>query len=221
MEYLHSGKDIREDEEMTIEKHRVFHGDLKPVCSLHSYENDPLRCYFKTNILVHIRDRNSGRPKAWLSDFDYSGEIAFNGTIPTHGSSTTYVAPEILRLRPGEQIGREIRRNMNEKGDIYSLGLTVFSVSLESRAFHQLVILAIMQLLTGQTPFINIEITHDTLKYEAEMDHSIYNMHCPKNNYSINDSLFDLLESCWAYNPTERPSSMAGFASRYRRIMLA
>jgi hypothetical protein len=77
----------------------------------------------QTNVLV---GRVNSRPIAWISDFDFSGELRFNGTVPTTETEAyEFVAPEFfLTVNPT----REERQIMLEKGDIYAFGLTIHEV---------------------------------------------------------------------------------------------
>jgi len=186
MEYLHSGEAVYEKEgpldSRTKTKYRVFHGDIKP-----------------TNILV---GRSNGRPIAWISDFDFAGELRALGTVPTYGTQAQYyISPEIrLALDPSH----EEQQAMREKGDIFALGLTVYEMMTGIVAFGHL------------TEFQIEEVFHEA---EVKSDVSIFEQHCPKEHDNFKGELFTLFSRCWAFDAADRPS-MVELAQEYRRLCL-
>jgi len=158
-----------------------FHGDLKP-----------------TNVLVKM---GSDRPFAQLCDFDFAGESRSGGTIPTMSSQANYVAPEIATgVFP---VDKEANRSMRVKGDIYSLGLTMY------------------QMKTGITPFTNLDggLTLRGLLYKVSRDSSIFDNYAPKEHDAISEELYGLLGRCWSINPSHRPP-MEEVARTFRQVKL-
>jgi hypothetical protein len=75
-------------------------------------------------------------------------------------------------------------------------------------------------MMTGVAPFAGLSPDNlEDIFYEAkkQSDLSIFERHCPKEHENMNGELFNLLRTCWSYDPNERPS-MAELAKEYRRI---
>jgi len=169
MRYLHGCEKIQRSGAIT-KNAGYFHGDLKP-----------------TNVLVQ---EINNRYVAQIADFDYAGDRTSGGTLPTRESTACYVAPELL-ARPLPQDDKEVRREMFVKGDIYSLGLTVYEI------------------MTGKTPFEEVRVGALSLAglfYEARKDVSIFEKYSPKEEGRMSGGIYEVFGRCWCWNPSERPS---------------
>jgi len=156
-------------------KYLLYHGDLKP-----------------NNILVGGDEKE---PIAWIGDFDFTGVSVEGGTLATTGSETRYTAPELLNLPSG--IDREKRRYYLEKGDIYALGFTVYTM------------------LTGNLPFANLKSYYDfrDFKIRSRKDPSYFAEHCPQMG-EMDNSMYDVFSPCWTFEADKRPS-MKSIAVNY------
>jgi len=148
-------------------KYRLCHGDLKP-----------------DNILVG-GDKES--PIAWIGDFDFAGVLGRGGTLSTRGSQTRYTAPELLFGSPE----RETRRYLLEKGDIFSLGLTVYTM------------------LTGKLPFAEFDgfFKLQTFQVESIENATYFAEHCPqKDEMGDMGDMYDVISPCWTFEADRRPT---------------
>jgi hypothetical protein len=81
---------------------------------------------YQGNVLVHIPEsRSDAEPIAWIADFGLSMD---SGEACTFSWQECYRAPEIESTIPYDRTVRKEIANKMEKGDVYSLGWTIFTV---------------------------------------------------------------------------------------------
>jgi serine/threonine protein kinase len=121
--------------------------------------------------------------KACLCDFGLSTlMIAFHGTsfyISTVGGNARWAAPEIYRVTDDD----EVERSVTVQSDVYSFGCIM------------------LEIFSGQVPY-------HYLVREAQVLMELQNGNRPRrpNGECITDTLWDIINACWADKPNDRPA---------------
>ncbi|CAE7117244.1 unnamed protein product [Rhizoctonia solani] len=167
VEYLHANE--------------IVHGDIKPVIPIH---------LAPTFVVAETRSQDNvlvtDRGQVQLADFGsavstLATTLNFTQTNSFH-FTTRFAAPEVLK---------EDNRTFTKEGDIYALGMTMYSV------------------LTGQIPFAD--------KWEASVIiEVVYKKgQPPRPDFArslqadaAKAKMWDLLQRCFAYEPADRPTAV-------------
>jgi len=160
-----------------VHESQVVHGDLTGA-----------------NVLI----TNEG--KACLCDFGLSAlMIAFHGTsfyTSTIGGNARWAAPEIYSIT-----NNEAAPSVTVQSDVYSFGCILLEVNPPTSYNYSPTLQVITQILSGQVPY------HYLLR-EGQVLMELHNGKKPNRptEVFIADTLWDIINTCWADTPNDRPT---------------
>ena len=134
--------------------------------------------------------------EASLIDFGLSRILQQSGfTTKTMAGSWRWMAPELFNEIEGQPNPR-----VTAASDTYSFSMTVIEVS-PSLASISSALLTILQIFTGSMPFADV-------RNDALVVHHVLGGKRPKREtcQEIDQNLWNILQSCWNTDPTQRPS---------------
>ena len=136
LSFMHGGPKVFEsDSEKPNERgirDAFYHGDIYPVSNRLTISGSitTRADEHKSNFLVHVpkyKENSEMRPILWVADFGLSVDSGSEAT--TYATQFFYRAPELEgHTISYDKRDRAYRGSLMEKGDVYSLGLTIFTV---------------------------------------------------------------------------------------------